>query len=248
MFQQWDKKKNGKLTKDEVPADAWQRFEKLGAVKGGVVTMDSIKAAFQKKQEEKKQQSLGQVAGACCVVPIGSRFKTRASDQFARRSFPVRNVLKRLPRSLASTSSPPRFVRLPGCSCRGSDDRACGFARRPSTPPAPPGRLAPALLHYVAATGCRPVRGPGCHCWLVQQCPRAADCWASQQWHTSVLPLTPNPSPQKRGERPQTWHWPSFSPNWTTWPERPWPRLPPPPTPRRSRRRGSSFSAPRAGG
>ena len=60
MFQQWDKKKNGKLTKDEVPAEAWQHFVKMGAVKDGVVTMDSLKAAFKKRQEQwQKQQSPG---------------------------------------------------------------------------------------------------------------------------------------------------------------------------------------------
>jgi hypothetical protein len=55
MFHQWDKKKNGKLTKDEVPAEAWQHFQRLGAVKDGVVTMQSLTDAFKKRQRNAEE-------------------------------------------------------------------------------------------------------------------------------------------------------------------------------------------------
>ena len=63
MFQQWDKKKNGKLTKDEVPAGAWDHFVKMGAVKNGVVTMQSLGEAFKKMQ--------GQHPGGPAAKPQG---------------------------------------------------------------------------------------------------------------------------------------------------------------------------------
>ncbi len=53
MFQQWDKKKNGKLTKDEVPAAAWDHFVKMGAVKDGVVTMQSLTDAFKRQGQHR---------------------------------------------------------------------------------------------------------------------------------------------------------------------------------------------------
>ena len=52
IFAHFDKKKNGKLTKDEVPPPVWEHFTKMGAVKDGVVTKESLAAAHKKLQEK----------------------------------------------------------------------------------------------------------------------------------------------------------------------------------------------------
>jgi hypothetical protein len=52
IFAHFDKKKNGKLTKDEVPPPVWEHFTKMGAVKDGVVTKESLAAAYKKAQEK----------------------------------------------------------------------------------------------------------------------------------------------------------------------------------------------------
>ncbi len=58
LFVRFDKKKDGKLTKDEVPGPAWEFFTKIGAVKDGAVTKESLQAAGKKMHEkqEKEQQ------------------------------------------------------------------------------------------------------------------------------------------------------------------------------------------------
>ena len=56
MFQRFDKNKDGKLTKDEVPAEVWQHFMKIGAVQNGVVTKDSLAAARKKMQDQRSKQ------------------------------------------------------------------------------------------------------------------------------------------------------------------------------------------------
>jgi Ca2+-binding EF-hand superfamily protein len=58
VFSRFDKNKDGKLTKDEVPAAVWERISKADANHDGAVTKEELKAAFQKRiQEEKKKQA-----------------------------------------------------------------------------------------------------------------------------------------------------------------------------------------------
>jgi hypothetical protein len=52
VIKHFDKKKDGKLTKDEVPPPVWEHFNKIGAVKNGVVTKDSLEAARKKNPEK----------------------------------------------------------------------------------------------------------------------------------------------------------------------------------------------------
>jgi len=60
LIDRFDKNKDGKVTKDEAPAQAWERLEKAGAVKNGAVTRESLQALapkmpqqLQKKPEER---------------------------------------------------------------------------------------------------------------------------------------------------------------------------------------------------
>jgi hypothetical protein len=48
MFKFMDKKKDGKLTKDEVPPPMWEGLTKAGAVKDGTVSKGDFEAAMKK--------------------------------------------------------------------------------------------------------------------------------------------------------------------------------------------------------
>jgi hypothetical protein len=52
LFERADKNKDGKLTKDELPAPIWEHLEKAGAVKDGAVTKDSMESLRKKMQEQ----------------------------------------------------------------------------------------------------------------------------------------------------------------------------------------------------
>jgi hypothetical protein len=53
IFEKLDKNKDGKLTKDEVPAPVWDHFTKAGIVKDGAVTKDALEAFHKKMVEER---------------------------------------------------------------------------------------------------------------------------------------------------------------------------------------------------
>jgi hypothetical protein len=53
LFTRLDKNKDGKLTKDEVPARMWERFTKSGLVKGDAVTKEAFEAQIKKMQAER---------------------------------------------------------------------------------------------------------------------------------------------------------------------------------------------------
>ena len=52
LFDRFDKNKNGKLTKDDVPGPVWDFYTKIGAVKDGVVTKESLEACAQDHARE----------------------------------------------------------------------------------------------------------------------------------------------------------------------------------------------------
>ncbi len=55
LFSRFDKNKDGKLTKDEVPAAVWQRISKADANHDGAVTEEELRAFRKKAQEMKKE-------------------------------------------------------------------------------------------------------------------------------------------------------------------------------------------------
>jgi Ca2+-binding EF-hand superfamily protein len=56
LFDRFDKNKDGKLTKDEVPAGVWERMSKADANKDGAVTKDELEAFHKKRVEERGHQ------------------------------------------------------------------------------------------------------------------------------------------------------------------------------------------------
>ena len=59
-----DKKKDGKLTKDEVPPRLWEGFTKAGVVKDRVVTKQGVEAALKKLREQYRPGGPGAKPGA----------------------------------------------------------------------------------------------------------------------------------------------------------------------------------------
>jgi len=56
LIKRFDKNKDGKLTKDEVPAPLWERLSKADANKDGAVTKDELEAARKKMEEQRGKQ------------------------------------------------------------------------------------------------------------------------------------------------------------------------------------------------
>jgi hypothetical protein len=56
IFEKLDKNKDGKLTKDEVPARMWEHLSKAGVVKDGAVTKDALEAFHKKMLEERAKK------------------------------------------------------------------------------------------------------------------------------------------------------------------------------------------------
>ena len=56
VFAKFDKNKDGKLTKDEVPAPIWEHISKADANKDGAVTKEELEAAHKKMQEHFRQR------------------------------------------------------------------------------------------------------------------------------------------------------------------------------------------------
>jgi hypothetical protein len=60
IFAKLDKNKDGKLTKDEVPARMWEHLTKAGVVKDGAVTKDALEAFHKKMMEERAKAKPGE--------------------------------------------------------------------------------------------------------------------------------------------------------------------------------------------
>jgi hypothetical protein len=59
IFAKLDKNKDGKLTKDEVPAQMWEHLNKAGVVKDGAVTKDALEAFHKKMIEQRAKGKAG---------------------------------------------------------------------------------------------------------------------------------------------------------------------------------------------
>jgi hypothetical protein len=57
LMERFDKNKDGKLTKDEVPEGLWEHLSQTGAVKDGAVTKEGLEASFKKMQEHFQQRT-----------------------------------------------------------------------------------------------------------------------------------------------------------------------------------------------
>ena len=53
LFDRFDKNKDGKLTKDEVPAPLWERISKADANHDGAVTKEELESARKKMEEQR---------------------------------------------------------------------------------------------------------------------------------------------------------------------------------------------------
>jgi len=59
IFAKLDKNKDGKLTKDEVPARMWEHLSKAGVVKDGAVTKEALESFHKKMMEERAKGKAG---------------------------------------------------------------------------------------------------------------------------------------------------------------------------------------------
>jgi len=59
IFAKLDKNKDGKLTKDEVPARMWEHLTKAGVVKDNAVTKEALEAFHKKMMEERTKAKAG---------------------------------------------------------------------------------------------------------------------------------------------------------------------------------------------
>ena len=56
IFAKLDKNKDGKLTKDEVPARMWEHLSKAGVVKNGAVTKEALEAFHKKMMDQRAKE------------------------------------------------------------------------------------------------------------------------------------------------------------------------------------------------
>ena len=57
MFQRADKNQDGKITKDEVPDQLWERISKADADGNGEVTKEELKKALQERTKNRKPKA-----------------------------------------------------------------------------------------------------------------------------------------------------------------------------------------------
>ena len=86
LFDRFDKNKDGKLTKDEVPAMLWEHLSKADANKDGAVTKEELEAYHKKMREEFQQQMKG-FGGSHAGPPHGGPqgFKPPSVDELFER-------------------------------------------------------------------------------------------------------------------------------------------------------------------